>query len=417
MSEPLRVILAHTFYRQPGGEDVVFHSEEKALREAGHRVWTFTLHNDDIADGRPLRAAVDTVWNGAAARRVRQMVSATEADVVHFHNTFPLMSPACLRAARAAGAAVVQTLHNYRLYCPAGTFLRDGAPCHSCTESVWPWPAVRHGCYRGSRPASAVAASMLGAHRALGTWRHRVDRFIALSEHGRKRFAALGLPEELLSTKPNFVSPDPGPGPGPGERPSVLFVGRLSEEKGVQTVLDAAARLQGSVDVRVIGRGPLDDAVRRAEDRCPGLTWIGSVPHEEVLHEMGRALAVLVPSVWDEPFGRTVVEAFAKSTPVIASRTGALPELVGDGVNGLLVPPGDADAVVGAVRSLRADPDRAARMRASARATFLDRFTEARNVAQLVDIYRQALARRRGEDAEVRMPASLGHREAEGALG
>ena len=393
MTGPLRVILAHNFYREPGGEDVVFRAEEALLSEAGHEVWTFTVDNADLDERSAVRTACNTVWNRGTARRLGDMVRSMGADVVHFHNTFPLMSPSCHGAARSAGAAVVQTLHNYRLYCPAGTFLRSGEPCERCADTSWPWPSIRFGCYRGSRSASAATAAMLVVHRVLGTWHKDVDMFLALSEHGRRRFEGLGLSRERLRTKPNFVAPDPGPGSGEGE--FVLFAGRLTEEKGVRTLLEAAEQIGGSLRWKIMGQGPLEHLVRDVTMKNQGLSWRGGRPHSEVLGEMGRALVVVVPSIWEEPFGRTVIEAFATGTPVIASRCGALPELVTDKVDGFLVPPGDAPAIVEAIRSLQSRPDRAAAMRVAARRTFEARFTQARNVKLLLGAYAEAIARRR----------------------
>lgn len=394
----LRIITAHTYYRQAGGEDRVFHAEREILQAAGHEVHPFAANNADLNEHSPLRLATQTVWNGGRARDLKALIARTGADVVHFHNTFPSMSPAVLRAAHAAGAAVVQTLHNYRLFCPAATFLRDGKVCTDCTRTSWAWPAVVHGCYRDSRAATATTAAMLTSHRMMGTWSNCVDAYITLSEHGRALFGRLGISSERLHVKPNFLAQDPGVGPGGGG--FGLFVGRLSEEKGVGVLLEAAELLSGEVPLRVVGGGPLDARVRSASRLVPGLEWLGPRSNEDVLDLMGRADFLIVPSIWDEPFGRTVVESFARGTPVVASAAGALPELVEDGATGMHFAPGDAAGLADRVLRMGGEHGIAGGMRIAARQAFERRFTADQNLEQLIEVYRSALAVRQGNRAE-----------------
>lgn len=405
MGGALRIITAHTYYRQAGGEDRVFHAEKEMLQAAGHEVHPFAAHNADLNEHSPLGLAAGTIWNGRRVRELRALIERTGADVVHFHNTFPAMSPAVLRAAHAAGTAVVQTLHNYRLFCPAATFLRDGKVCTDCTRTSWAWPAVVHRCYRDSRAASATTAAMLTTHRVLGTWSQHVDAYITLSRHGRALFERLGLDSGKLHVKPNFLAQDPGAGPGGGG--FGLFVGRLSEEKGVGVLLEAAARVAGEVPLRVVGGGPLEEKVRSASKLVPGLEWLGPRSNEDVLDLMGRAQFTIVPSIWDEPFGRTVVESFARGTPVLASAAGALPELVEAGETGLHFPPGDAAGLADRVLLMGGERGVADTMRVAARQAYEDRFTAARNLEQLVSVYRSALATRRGQPAPPPAPETV----------
>ena len=397
---PLRVVVAHTYYRQAGGEDRVFHAEREILQSGGHEVHCFAATNAELDERAPLQLAARTVWNAPRARELQDLVKRAAADVVHVHNTFPAMSPSVLWAARRAGAAVVQTLHNYRLFCPAGTFLRQGKICMDCTRTAWPWPAVAHRCYRGSRAASLATAAMLTGHRAVGTWSRAVDAFIALSQHGRTLFTRLGLPSDRLHVKPNFLAQDPGLGTGGGG--FGLFVGRLSEEKGVRVLLAAAERLGGEVPLRIVGTGPLENEVRAASKVIGGLEWLGGRSHEDVLDLMGRAEFLIVPSVWEEPFGRTVVESFARGTPVVASAAGALPELVEDGRTGVHVAPGDVEGLARRIVEMGGERGRAAGMRGAARSAYERAYTAEHNREHLERIYRVALAHRhRRSPAEI----------------
>ncbi|HQY87385.1 MAG TPA: glycosyltransferase family 4 protein, partial [Tepidisphaeraceae bacterium] len=281
MSAPMRVLVAHNFYQQPGGEDGVFNDEVKLLRRFGHNVEIFTAHNDDLRGQRALPQLVNAVWNREIAHALGTAARAHRAEVVHFHNTFPLISPASYYAAHRAGAAVVQTLHNYRLICPGALLYRQGAVCEQCVGAALPWRGVRHRCYRNSLTASAGVALVVSAHRIRRTWQRKVDAYIALTEFGRAKFIEGGLPPEQISVKPNFLDPDPGAGAGAGEY--ALFVGRLTEDKGVHTLLDAWKQLRRLVPLRIVGDGPLRDEVQQATAESTAIEYLGQQPRDVVL--------------------------------------------------------------------------------------------------------------------------------------
>lgn len=389
-----RVLIVHNRYQQAGGEDAVVADEAALLTSRGHDVRQLLVDNRDIPQRRSVltsaRLAVGTVWSRPAAEWVRTAVRDFRPDVVHFHNTFPLISPSAYYAVRAEGVAVVQTLHNYRLLCPAAIFYRDAKVCEDCLGRAVPWPGVVHGCYRQSRPQTGVVAAMLVAHRVARTWHRAVDRYVALTEFARQRLIAGGLPADRIAVKPNFVYPDPGPGAHGGGY--ALFVGRLTPEKGIPTLLAAWGQLDGSIPLKIVGDGPLRGQVARAAQRHPEIEWLGPRSAAEVLALMGDALVVIVPSEWYETFGRVVIEAYAVGTPVISSRIGALAELVTHGETGLAVPPGQPGALAEAVRWARAHPVEWRSMGAAARRVFEERYTAERNYDALLAIY--AAARR-----------------------
>jgi glycosyltransferase involved in cell wall biosynthesis len=383
----MRVLLAHNYYQQPGGEDRVFASEGALLERHGHEVVRYTAHNDRVDDYSRLRLAAKTVWNHDAYREFKALVAQARPDVCHFHNTFPLMSPAVLYAARERDVPVVLTLHNFRLLCPAATLLRDGAVCESCVSKSLPWPGVLHGCYRHSRAASATTALMLVTYRALGAWSRVVDRYIALTEAGRQRFVQGGLPEEKIVVKPNFVEPDPGL--SATREDYVLFAGRLAPEKGVDTLLAAWRQLGAPVRLRIAGDGPLAGRVREAAERDPRIEWLRLLPPDRVVDEMRRALLLVTPSIWYEGgLPLTVIEAYATGLPVVASRIGALAELIDHGVTGLHFPPGDAMSLAAAIRSCLHNRDEVANMGRQARRKYESHYTAEMNYRQLMRIYR-----------------------------
>lgn len=383
----MNVLVAHEFYQQPGGEDQCVAAEIAMLRAHGHEVTEYYVRNEAIDGMGRLGLAARTVWSGSSYRELRRVLRRQRPQVAHFHNTLPLISPAAYWAARAEGVRVVQTLHNFRLVCPNALLFRDGRVCEDCLGHL-PWPGIRHGCYRGSRAASTAVAAMLAAHRALGTWSKAVDRYVALTEFSRSKLVDGGLPARKVATKANFVYPDPGPGPGGGY---ALFVGRLAAEKGLRLLLDAWPLLDGTVPLKIVGDGPLAPAVRAAVGADAAIEWLGPQPLDSVYRLIGEAAFLVLPSECYENFPRVLIEAFAKGTPVLASRLGAMAELVEDGRTGWLFAPGDAAALAAAVRRALADASALAGLRQAARRTYEERFTAERNHRDLIAIYRQAL--------------------------
>lgn len=390
MPNKMRILVAHNRYQQAGGEDSVVQAEVSLLRSKGHEVDVLENDNDDIAGWvAAAKTSIQCVYSISAAREAQRRIARFRPDVVHIHNFFPRLSPSVHSACYAAKVPVVQTLHNYRLLCPAATFLRDGKVCEDCLGKCVPWPAVQHGCYRQSRLASAAVANMLAVHRAWGTWNRTVSRFIALTQFARDKFIAGGLPEERIVVKPNFVDPDPGMGTGKGDY--ALFVGRLSEEKGIRTLLAAWSQLPTSYRLKIVGEGPLASMVKDASAVGGGTEWLGKRSKDEVSQLMSEATVLVLPSVWYEGFPLVLVEAFAAGLPIIASRLGAMEELVSDGETGRLFTPGHSEELVRATEWAFSHSDQLLAMRHRARREFEKRYTADANYEILADIYQSAL--------------------------
>lgn len=383
-----RVLVVHNAYQQRGGEDMVCEAEVELLRSRGHAVEVFHRHNDDLKKSSGLRVAAETLWSVRSAAGLNRLMERFEPDVVHAHTTFPMISPSVLWTAARRGVSVVQTLHNFRLLCPQAMFLREGMVCELCIGQ-FPWSGIVHRCYRGSLPQTTVVATMLAVHRALATYRDKVTRFIVLNEFCRRKFIDGGLPAEKLMVKPNFVD---SPVPLEGMRRGVLFVGRLSQEKGIDVLAGAMARSRG-IDLRVAGIGPEAIRLRGIE----GVTLLGHIGQPQVRDHMSRSVALILPSICYENFPRTLVEAFASALPVVASRIGALAELVRDGVTGLLFDPGNADDLAQKMAWAAANPARMREMGSNGRAEYEAKFSADRNYAMLMEIYGAAM-----EEAKVR---------------
>lgn len=385
----MRVLIVHNFYQQPGGEDQVFAAETDLLRERGHTVSHFTVHNDAIVGLSSATLARKTLWNGEAADQLRALCRSQRPQVVHFHNTFPLVSPAAYYAARSEGAAVVHTLHNFRLLCPGTTFYREGKVCEACLGKAVPWPAVRHACYRGSITASLGVVAHNTVHRAIGTWNRAVDMYIAPTEFLRDKFVQGGLPAERIAVKPHFLVVDPGVGQHRGD--FALYVGRLVEEKGVRTLLEAWSTGSPGVPLKVVGDGPLA-SLFGAE--IPGVEWLGRRSRVEVTRLMQEARFLVFPSEWYEAFGLTILEAFATGAPVIAARLGAAAELVRDRETGLHFDAGRPTDLLAAVAWARDHAAEMEEMGRRARQEYLNRYTAETNYHRLMAVYDAALKRR-----------------------
>lgn len=384
----MRILIVHNAYQLHGGEDSVCANEAELLRAAGHDVSVLRADNAGISGGlAAAKAAVGTTYSLSGKRMVADAIAAHRPDVVHVHNFFPLISPSMFDACRAAGVPVVWSLHNYRIACANGLLLRDEKPCELCVSQP-PFAAIRYRCYRGSMAGSAALAISIGYHRLAGTWKHKVDRFIALNRFARGKFIEAGLPPERIVIKPNFVA-DPGPS-GNHPRAGALFVGRLSEEKGVRTLIAAWRGI--AAPLTIVGDGPLRAEL---EATAPAnVTFAGLKDADGVRAHMRAAAMLVVPSTWYENFPMTIVEAFAVGTPVVASRLGALPEIVEDGVSGLLFDAGDADHLRQTATALLTDPDRAAKLGAGARAEYAKTMTPGANLKMLETIYRDVIAAR-----------------------
>ena len=381
----MKILILHNQYLIGGGEDVSTQAEVEMLRRHGHTVDLLLLNNNTIEHSAKWRVALEAVWSSKAYRTVLQRVRTEKYDIVHVQNFFPLLSPSIFFAAKKGGAKVFLSLRNYRLMCPNAQLFTHDAICRRCIGKTIPLPGVTHKCYRDSFAASMVVTTMLSVHNLLRTWQKKIDGFICISEFVKKQMIIAGMPESKLFRKYNFIFEDPGYNENPAD--NFIYVGRLSPEKGIGLLLKAfsSPELAGRSLV-IIGDGPLRSAVEAAAAQYPNIRYLGALDLQTTSRHMGQAFYLLFPSRWHEPFGRTIAEAFACGTPVIAADAGAASELITVDYNGLLFVRDDLASLIQKIKQACQDEGYLQKRR-NARQSYLQRFTMELNYTQLLDIY------------------------------
>ncbi len=389
----MRILVAHNYYLQPGGEDTEFLAETALLRAHGHEVTEYVERNERIAAANQLSIAVQTVWSWSSYRKILTAIRTARPEIAHFHNTFPLISPAAYYACRRSGIPVIQTLHNPRLVCPAASLYRDGRLCTDCVGRL-PWPGVLHRCFHNSRAQTLVVAAMLVTHRWLRTWDAVVSAYLVPTEFYRNLFVLGGLPAEKLVVKPNFVvASEPDPAIARNNGKYALFVARLDPEKGVRTMLNAWRTLK--IPLKIRGSGQLEKESQRyvQEHGLEHVQIVRRLSKADLWTLIGGARFLVWPSEgYYEAFGLSAVECYAVGIPVVASRIGVMTEIVRDGETGLLFNPGDPQDLAAKAQWLWDHPEESKRMGQNARREYELKYTPERNYQMLMSIYEKALA-------------------------
>lgn len=381
----MNILLVHNQYQQLGGEDSIMETEAELLEFYGHNVYRYQMDNHRLKEMNPLTVTKATLWNNQVYRELRTLIRQFKPQIAHFHNTFPLISPAAYYAAKAEEVPVVQTIHNFRLLCANALFFRDGKVCEQCLIQQNPLPGIIHSCYRNSRTASTAATLTVKLHSLIGTWTKAIDTFIVYSHFAHKKLVQGGLPAHKIAFKTNFLYPVPEVGSGSGN--FALFVGRLAPEKGTHIMLEAWKQLGNKIPLKIVGDGPLAPQVATAAQTIPGVEWLGRKSLEEVYELMKNASFLVIPSEWYETFGRVGIEALATGTPLLVSNIGALLELVEPGINGLLFEPGNSQDLAAKANLLTENLQQLNFMRHEARRSFEAKYLAADNYQRLMEIY------------------------------
>jgi glycosyltransferase involved in cell wall biosynthesis len=392
----VKILIAHNRYRSaaPSGENRVVDTEGEALAELGHEVLRFERHSDDIEQWSKAKKATlpaRVLWSRETYHDLGQALRDQRPDVVHVHNTFPLLSSAVLSACRDAQVPLVATIHNYKLACANGEFYRDGAVCHDCADGR-PSQAVRHGCYRGSRAASVPVVLAGRVHQQ--AWRSLVSAYIFISASQRDLLSGVGLPAERTFVRHNLIPPRDGP--AVPRSPTVVYAGRLDPAKGARLLMAGWDRYRaqaGDPGLRLViaGGGPLAGEVADWAASRPSVQLAGQVSKDRCAELIAGARAVLLPSTWEETFGLVAVEAMAAGTAPIAAGHGSFTELITPGVDGVLFQPGEPAALAEAIADAEKHPERYETLGKQARKTYEARFDPSDNLGQLLGIYRFAI--------------------------
>lgn len=388
----MKILLAHNYYGStaPSGEDVVYRDELALLRKGGIDPVCYIRNSSDIRSlGDKIKAGVELGWSRRTYRELREIIQRERVEVAHFHNIYPLLSPSAYQACRDEGVPVVQTLHNFRMFCANGMLLDQRGVCEPCLHDKRFARAVLKGCYRSSRIASLPVAVM--QYRQRHRWAEQVDIFIALTNFARQKYIEAGLPPEQIVVKPNFVFQQSRPSQSAGE--GAIFIGRLKYEKGIDILLNAWRQLR-DLPLNIYGDGSEAASVANAIKETGGLSHLrlhGQQPQETCLAALANSMFLVMASRTYEGFPRVIVEAYACGRPVIVPRLGGMAAVVEDGVTGLLYTPGDANDLAAKARWLMTHSAERARMAENAWKAYCDRYAPDANRQQLLDIYERAV--------------------------
>jgi glycosyltransferase involved in cell wall biosynthesis len=386
------VLLVHNFYQHPGGEDVVFSSEKSLLCEHGHNIYEYTRSNKQIEVLGRFNSAIQTIWSGPSYQEIIKILRRDKPDIAHFHNTFMLVSPSVYYACAQMGIPVIQTLHNYRLLCSNAYLFRKGTNCEDCIILKNPLPGVIHKCYRNSYSQSAIIAGMLGFHNLIRTWQNKIDYYIALTEFARQMFIQGGIPENKIIVKPNFVANiDESDRKGIGEY--ALYIGRLSNEKGIDTLMSTWETMQ--IPLKIVGDGPLRQYVQEHADHSSFIEYLGQVSRKSVIDLLIKSRFLVFPSKLFEGLPMTILEAFSCGVPVVSSDLGARSDIIRGSNSGLVYANRDSGDLATKVKWLWDHPIDCTKMAHNARREYEEKYTPEHNYEQLMDIYTRALAKKR----------------------
>jgi len=393
----MKVLLGHNFYQSsaPSGEDAVFKAEKELLQSHGIEVIPYTRENDEIMHFSGLQKVhlpFQLLWSRETYKEVKNLLKKHKPDLAHFHNIFYLLSPSVYDACQDAGVPVIQTLHNFRFFCINGLLMRNGRVCEACIGKI-PWRGILHGCYKDSRLYSLPLAFMASYHRIVSTWQKKVNAYIALTEHSKKKYIECGLPEERIFVKPNFLPNHPQPSFHSNNYS--VYLGRISQEKGVETLISAFKSFQilNSVVLKIVGDGPLRIQLENKthNKQIHNIEFLGRKNFSECMKLLQDARFLVVPSLCYECFPLAIREAFAVGKPVIASRLGSMAELVEDGKTGLLFEPGNAENLAEKITWMVEHENACVEMGKNARRVFEEKYTAEKNFEILVNIYQSIL--------------------------
>lgn len=385
----MRVLFLHNKYLIPGGEDLSTQSEIDLLSANGHEADSIIVSNEDIKDVSNVQLVKNTIWSRASYNLVDKALKAKKYDLVHVQNFFPLLSPSVFDAAKDNGVKVVMSVRNYRLSCPNALQFVNNEICTRCVGRTIPWPSLKYSCYKDDIKATSVVVAMLAFHNIKKTWLKKVDGYIAISNYVKSQLLLTGVPEEKIYVKYNFVNEPPSDLVQKDD--FFLYVGRLSVEKGLDVLIDAfgSKELKG-VKLKIIGDGPLKLKIVEAARENSDIEYLGKLPYAQTYVYMQKANALIFPSKWNEPFGRTIVESFAAGTPVIGAAVGGVTELIKPGINGLLFKGNDAKDLSSKVLDFIRSEFKGL-MNESAHQAFLESFTAETNLRNVLSIYKEVL--------------------------
>ncbi|WP_122639135.1 glycosyltransferase family 4 protein [Romboutsia sp. Marseille-P6047] len=381
------VLMAHNYYQVPGGEDTVFHNEVKMLEKNGHKVTKYTRHNDEIKGGilSKLKLGIETIFSLKTYKEVKKLIDENDIDVVHVHNTLPLISPSIYYAARSKKVSVVQTIHNFRLLCPGATFTRNGEICEDCLARGLE-QSLKNRCYRNSLSQTFIMYTMLKFHRLIGT--HKKVNYITLTNFNKNKILNLVNDERKVYIKPNFIE----------KRDKVerelkdyfVYIGRLEDIKGINFLIEAWKEVNKKVNLYIIGDGPEKDRIKIfiEENKLNNIKILGFMEREKAFDIIRKSIAVIVPSQCYEGFPMTIAESFALGVPIIGNNLGNVSSLIKNEYNGLLFEKNSMLSLKSKVEKLFYNKELNIELGNNAYSTFYKYYTDDKNYEALINIYK-----------------------------
>lgn len=388
----MKIIMVHVKYRQRGGEDAVFENEIKLLQMYGLDVIPVCFSNDDIQEKgvmNKIKLGLNTIWSREYCRLMDELLKKEKPDIVHFHNIFPLLSPSVYKACHDNKIPVVQTLHNYRWACPAGTFFRSGKTCELCLTNGL-INSFKFGCYRGSKTASLAVVAMLEYAKLMNIFDKYVSKIIVLTQFAKNKITEAGLPVSKIEVKPNFLFG--GCDESSKNDSYVLFIGRLSAEKGIGYLAEAMQGMPKNIRVKVAGDGPYYDEIKRCiEEKNINMELLRSLDRKALSEAIAASSLVVIPSQCYEGFPMAVLDAYSHGKPVLVSRIGGLPELVEPGQTGRVFGLDNIASLRDSLIEMMADSENLSQMGKNAYRKFQEEYSAQRNFSLLIDIYQSVI--------------------------
>lgn len=384
----MKVLLIHNYYQKIGGEDIAYEQEKELLLSQGHTVECFTRHNNNIGDYSSIKSGLNTIWNFQDQKVIEMKVKVFQPEIVHIHNTFPIISPSVYFAVSKLKVPVIQTIHNFRFFCINGLFFRDDHTCEECTHCFFPFPAIKYQCYRDNRLASVSASSMLFFHNVIRTWKNKIDGIITLSNFSKQKFIDFGFEEKKIYIKKNFLSQEYKP--TMDKDTYGMYAGRITRDKGVLLLLEALNKLANKIPFLIVGEGDTE-LMLRVEKTQSHIKFLGFKERKNVLNLIRKSAFLVYPSQLYETNPLTIIESLAMGTPVIACDNGSMSEMVDDGKTGLLFKLGSSNDLSEKISWMISHPDERKKMSINARLTYEKQYNEEINYNTLMNIYENVI--------------------------
>ncbi|WP_158513354.1 glycosyltransferase family 4 protein [Exiguobacterium sp. ZWU0009] len=397
----MKILMVHNEYKSKGGEDTVLTSEINMLKKMGNEVILYIESNSNINQNNKIqmvKTGINTIWSVSSFKKFRKILAELKPDIIHVHNTFPIISPSIYKAAKVQKIPLVQTLHNYRLVCSNGLLLKNGLPCEKCVGKKIPFESLKNRCYKDSLTGTFAINAMQVINKSTGNYNKNVDAYICLTEFAKNIMVRDGFPKEKLFVKPNFLNEDNSKliennlKLSPEKNNNFVFVGRVSKEKGINDILEAFEEIdQSSFSLTIIGDGPEKSILEEKYGNNQNIIWKGWIENEKVKEEIAKNNFLVMGSKWYEGFPMVLLEAMSLGKPVIVPNHAGFPEIV-TSETGMLFKPNDIKSLKNTLQiAINQSEFDFQNMSIKSKEIFKLKYTSKQNYSELLEIYQSAI--------------------------